>query len=465
MRKFLATLAFLLWPALGWAANCTITGKVYNPDGTPVANGQVHFNSMVQQTLQGGATVPPTQVSTGTGADGTIAPIGIVQGLQGQFVFCSPAQGGCGNPTPVLIPIASTADISSILIGIQLSSGGNVVASSLNVTGNSTMGGTLGVTGATTLSSTLTVTGATATGALTVTGNASVSGTLSAGATTMPSLTLTNNTSSLVTFPSGSITSVGGVQYVTGAHYNGTNWIADNATPLYFGQIPGSTMQYWGVDTGLTVGATFTPTPRLSLTNTYLNAEFDYNGGSILQVANYSAGTGALAYTRASNGTNVVDVGIWGTGYTASGFASPGRAYLAANGANGLLIEATGSGSNADVFLLANGNQVLLLGNNHFGTQRSGTAAPTAGTCGTGTGTVFTNSSDNAGYVQFNGTGATCSVNFALAWAQAPVCTCSPQSTPAGCAISSSASGIGMSFTTNIPSGQYVQWICQSAVP
>src|SRR5262245_41709748 len=131
MKKLLAALALLLWPTVLLAANCNITGKVYNPDGTPLANGQVNFYSIVQQTLQGGATVPPTQITTTTGTDGTIAPISIVQGLQGQFVFCSPSSGGCGNPTPVLIPIASSADIAQILIGIQLSSGGNVVANSL----------------------------------------------------------------------------------------------------------------------------------------------------------------------------------------------------------------------------------------------------------------------------------------------------------------------------------------------
>jgi len=240
-----------LWPVLAWATNCTITGQVFAPDGTPVKNGTVQFNSMVQQTLQGGVTVPPTQLSVATDSAGNMAPMSIMPGLQGQFVFCSPAQGGCGNATPVLIPVASTANIASILIGIQLSTGGNVIASSLNVSGNSTMGGTLNVTGATTLTS-LTATGTTGTGPLTVTGNASISGTLSAGATTLSTLTtsgiLTANGGLSITGhllsaggapPSVSCTAgtTGACPTISGTDNNGAITFADSGGGIWNGTI------------------------------------------------------------------------------------------------------------------------------------------------------------------------------------------------------------------------------------
>jgi len=473
MRKVLALLAFLLWPALGWAANCTITGKVYNPDGTPLSNGTVNFNSLVQQTLQGGATVPPTQITTTTGTDGTMAPITIVQGLQGQFVFCSPSSGGCGNPTPVLIPVAATADISSILIGIQLSSGGNVVASSLNVTGNSTMAGTLNVTGATTLGN-LTTTGPTAVGPLTVTGNsilngtinvsgAATVGTLTAGVTTMPSLTLTQTTGTAISFSQGSIISCCSVfDMAAGAHYNGSSWVADQTTASMV-QL-GSGALNVDIATGLTVGNTFTFTPYLTLTTTYLNGEFDYNGTSILQVANNNGGTAAIPLVRAANGTHVVDLAMPGTAYSTGScclFAAD-RAYLSSNGANGLLIESTGAAPNSNIWITApNGNQVVIGYGSHFDFARNGTASPTVSSCGSGA-TIAPYATDNAGWVQTGTSTSTCVLTFGAGWTVGnPACSCtSAQNT--WCSGATNGSQFSMAFGTPL-ANQVIMYQCLGA--
>lgn len=418
-KGLLLALAFLFWPALAFGAACTITGQVFNPDGTPLVNGTVQFNSIVQQTLQGGVTIPPTQISTTTDATGTLRPISIVQGLQGQFVFCSPATGGCGNPTPVLIPVASAADISAILIGIQLSSGGNVVASSLNVTGNSTMGGTLTVTGQTTLGaltasgatilqSTLAVTGNAGFSNVTASGTLSVTGAATLGAITAPSLALTGS----------------------GANLTGTIQMSG---PVGIGTAPSST---------------------LDIAN-------NQNATTKAHILNNSAGASAASMLEADNGSCVTDVGVFGTGATPSGspFYTASRGFVLGGCPNGLLIQAAGTA--AMLYLSApNGNNVIVPGNQHFGTSMTGVSThPTPGTCGSGP-AVTTTSTDNGGMITV-GTGSvtSCQVVFAAGFPNIPPCTCSSVTIGTWCTANPSTSGLTMTFGTSV-GGSNASWIC-----
>lgn len=107
-----------------WGATVTITGNVQNPDGTPMVNSTIQFNSVVTQILSGGIAVPPKVITTTTDANGALKPWAITQGLQGQFTFCNPAAGGCSPPTPALIPFASSATIATVLAGTALGGGG-----------------------------------------------------------------------------------------------------------------------------------------------------------------------------------------------------------------------------------------------------------------------------------------------------------------------------------------------------
>lgn len=86
----------------------------------------------------------------------------------------------------------------------------------------------------------------------------------------------------------------------------------------------------------------------------------------------------------------------------------------------------------------------------------TGTAAPTATTCGTGT--VTTHSNNVAG--QITATGATtCTVTFgAPAWSFTPFCTATDVTTAAALRISAaSATAITV---TNLTSGDVFNWVC-----
>jgi hypothetical protein len=412
VKKFLATLALLLWPALAFAANCTITGSVFNPDGTALANGTVQFDSIRQQTLQGGATIPRTTVSTTTNASGVMAALSLVQGIQGQFVFCSPSSGGCGSPTPVLIPIAASADISSILIGIQLSSGGNVVASSLNVTGNSTMAGTLTVTGQTSLGA-LNVSGAALlSGTLNVTGAAgfstiTASGTATLGAVTAPSLALTG----------------------TGVNLTGTIQMSG---PLGIGTVP---------------------TWTLDIAN-------NQNASTKAHILNNNAGTSVAALWEADNGTCQTDVGVFGTAATPSGspFYTANEGYVIGGCPNGLLIQAAGTA--AMLYLSApNGHNVEVVGNQHFLSTNNNVSHPTPGACGTGP-YVSPYATDESGFITAgSGTVTSCQVVFAAAFPQIPPCTCSTVTVGTWCTANPSTSGITLTTGANV-AGSNIAWHC-----
>jgi len=432
MRKLLATLAFLLWPALGWAANCTISGKVFNPDGSAIVNGTIQFDSVVQQTLQGGVTIPRTTISTITDATGAMRPIAIVQGIQGQFVFCAPSAGGCGNPTPVLIPVAASADISAILIGIQLSSGGNVVASSLNVSGNSTMGGTLTVTGLATLNGGLNVTGNTSlSGALNVTGATQL------GATTAPSLTLNGTTGNVLTFPNGSIDASGNIT-TTGTLHTGAATL---------GNVTGGVAQF----TQLGIGAA----PAWNL-----DVQVNQNATTEARVYNNNAGASAAAVLAGSNGTCETDMGTWGTGATPSGspFYTANRNFVLGGCPNGLLIQA--AGTSAMLYLSApNGNNVEVLGNQHFLSANNNVSHPTPGSCGTGP-SVTPASTDEAGFITAgSGTVTSCQVVFAAAFPQVPPCTCSTVTIGTWCTANPSTSGVTLTTGTSV-AGSNIAWHC-----
>ena len=421
MKRLLLTVAFLLLLApKAWSAGCTITGKVFNPDGSPLVNGTINFNSLVQQTLQGGVVVPITQLTGKTDATGTMSAMSIVQGLQGQFTFCSPQQGGCGNSTPVLIPIAATADISAILIGIQLSAGGNVVASSLNVSGDSTMGGKLAVTGQTTLGA-LTASGATILqSTLAVTGNAGFSNITASGTINATgALTAGASTLGAVTAPSLALTG-------SGANLTGT--IQMNG-PVGIGVAP-----VWSLDIANNQNAT-----------------------TEVHLLNNNAGTGAAATFEAANGTCVTDTGVFGSGATPSGspYYVANRSYVLSSCAPGLLIQAAGTG--AMLYLSApNGHQVQVLGNQHFGVSNNGVSVPSPGTCGSSPSVVGT-STDNAGIINVNGV-TSCQVVFAAGFPNTPACTCSSASIGTWCSANASTSGLTLTFGVSVTGS--ATWNC-----
>jgi hypothetical protein len=492
MRKLLATVAFLLLLAPRVWANCTITGTVFNPDGSPLVNGTVQFNSVVQQTLQGGAVIPPTQVSTPTNASGVMAPISLVPGLQGQFVFCSPAAGGCGNPTPVLIPIATTADISAVLIGIQLQTGANVNASNLNVSGNTTMGGTLVVGGATTLTSTLNVSGNTSVGgSLTVTGATQ----LGAPITLTAPITVAGN-GNVMMFSGGMLLSIpndgpgnpSNMVLTSGTHpqSSGSNlWIADSPYAEFITLYDGNIGEFFG--SGLTVGQPWYPnndgspgrsqylsvtsaamtleTGNLLVDNGQISTTQNQNSVTFVSTNNNAAGVGTAAVLRANNGTHVADLGMSGTSANLGGNFINDRGYVASNGAGGLLIEATGAGAGAALFLAApNANLVSIINGAHLSTTATGFAHPTASGCGAGGSGVAPYSTDNNGYVNTGAT-QTCTVTFAAGFTGGtPACVCSTQANTS-CSILANANGFGLAFGTPLPVNSWVSYICMGEGP
>lgn len=90
---------------------CTITGVVYGPSLTPVANATITFDSVVVQTVMSG-TIAPVVISTTTDANGMLAPISLVQGLSIQVTINNFA------PTAALVPYASSVDFSDLLDGV-----------------------------------------------------------------------------------------------------------------------------------------------------------------------------------------------------------------------------------------------------------------------------------------------------------------------------------------------------------
>jgi hypothetical protein len=499
MKTLVAVLAFLVLLAPRVWANCTITGTVFNPDGSPLANGTVQFNSVVQQTLQGGAVIPPTQVSTPTNASGVMAPISLVPGLQGQFVFCSPAAGGCGNPTPVLIPIATTADISSILIGIQLQTGANVNAASLNVTGNTTMGGSLVVGGPTTINNTLNVSGTTSVGgSLNVTGPSSLAATV-----TIPS---TSTTPTIMLFPNGagsiSSSTFSSIQWAEGTHLSASDiWIADATSANFIDAYGGIIQLYFGE--GLTVGSPWDPygggsgplasseinfvdpnyagisnagmgisVGNITLNNGGINvtggtagggivSNYATNGPAYIDTTNSSSGVSAAAVTRSSNGTHVADLGMVGLSGNLGGYFTYDRGYVSSNGAQGLLIEATGVGAGAKLYLGApNANEVRLLANAHFGVANDGVAGPTVASCGGSDYQLYGPPSDMAGWVRTGTTPNTgCQVTFAAGFATQPVCVCSTQAQGIGCSLLPGSGGFSVAFTQTV-TALWFSYIC-----
>lgn len=512
MKTLVALLILLLIPVLSWAATCTISGIVYNPDGSPLANGQVQFNSVVTQVLGGGASVPVQFITTTTDPHGNLKPFAVVQGLQGQFVFCNPMAGGCSAPTPGLIPISATADISAILAGIQLASGGNVSANSLNVTGNTTLGGTLVVTGLSTFNGGLSLTGAANAcfadlgcwGSTGIVGLTHLGiGTLSAVAGVRAQLGNLAIASALAA--SDALGTNINTNMSSGVHQNtGGQWIADISYPMFFTQGsnvtngPEQSFMAWGPQTigqpldlthrvqymalrGNTPGSASGPglwvesggiytinggiTANGGTLGSGLAANYNYNGPTYV-VSNNTDSTDAsvAAVHRAWNGSYVTDLAITGVNANLGGWFTANRGYVASNAPNGLLLEATGSGANAKLYLAApNANQISVIGNNHFGFERDGVSnPPTAGSdCGGGA-AVTAYSTDNAGYVQVTASTTHCTVTFgggAIA-ATTPVCMCNGYSAGGTCTAVGGASGVALNFNPAMAPSTYVPWLC-----
>jgi hypothetical protein len=507
VKAFFAALAFLLLAPCAWGAQCTITGQVFNPDGTPLANGTVQFNSVVQQTLQGGATIPPTQVSTGTDPQGNIGAFSLVQGLQGQFTFCSPSAGGCGNPTPVLIPVSATADISAILIGIQLSSGGNINGANLNLTGNAIIGGSLQVTGPATFNGPAVFDANACFADQGCWGTGGIVSVTHVGIGAIPALSATQlqvgNTAILSTI--GTPDSLGtniNMNFASGVHMNSAGqWIADVSYPMWFNQVSAvanGAENGWMAFGPQTIGQPISLTNRVQYmalrSNTpgnqsgpglflesggidVINGGITANGGSLgtgITLIHYQNGptiiqsqntdgndpnSAALVRTYNSAG-HVNDLGMTGGQANLGGFFTADRGYVASNGANGLLLEATGAGAGAQLFLSApNSNLVAVIGNQHFAIENNGVSVPhVVGTCGGG-GQMASNAADVTGSVDVGPNPDTsCVIQIASSWNSAS-CVCSTR-TNTWCSINPSNSGFTMQFGAALTG--WVSWICLS---
>jgi hypothetical protein len=315
------------------------------------------------------------------------------------------------------------------------------------------------------MNNTLTVSGATATGPLTVTGNGSVSGTLSAGASTFPQITLTNAQPTIeFTAAGGHIQAASGaMQWSVGSHYNGSAWIADQTSAAVI--TLGTGGQTFYLDSGLTVGSSYGPTPTLSA-GTSLLFDRDQNAYTLVQVENNNAGSGANAALRAWSGTtggnHIVDVAMPSSAFSTGACClfTADRAYLSSNAGNGLLIESSGAGATANLYLTApNGNQVVIAYGSHLDFAMYGsTYKPTVTACGTGA-TMAPYSTDNAGYVQ-TGASGNCTVVFGAGWTVGtPACHCTAQAAT-WCSGVANGSSFAMTFGTALGAGTWVAYTC-----
>ena len=105
-------------------ALCTITGQVFNPDGSPLVNGTVQFDSVIVQIV-GGFPINPTFISTTTDANGNLVAIALPMGLVVQVTICPPVNkgGNASAPFQVIIPFTTTANLGEMSLGMKLAAG------------------------------------------------------------------------------------------------------------------------------------------------------------------------------------------------------------------------------------------------------------------------------------------------------------------------------------------------------
>jgi hypothetical protein len=148
------------------------------------------------------------------------------------------------------------------------------------------------------------------------------------GTVTIPTLLLTSaNPTQLffssATTPTAAFSSSGGPGWSLsgGAHYNGTNWVADATTPTVYSAT--SSGYGWYLDSGKTVGSTYTPTALAGLTTSGLSLD-----SGTYQLSGVQIDSTALSDSMAAPFTPLLEFG----GSTAGITYSTQTAYIAKSG-------------------------------------------------------------------------------------------------------------------------------------
>lgn len=133
VRKLVFLVLLLCWASAAIAAQCSLTGQVFNIDGTPCANCTITMNPVTQQPLVTGGTSYTLQpISTTTDANGNLAAVSLPQGL---IVLITVSENGAtfGGYTAI-VPFMSAATFTQLNQGISTQPL-NVLASSQPPTG------------------------------------------------------------------------------------------------------------------------------------------------------------------------------------------------------------------------------------------------------------------------------------------------------------------------------------------
>lgn len=142
----------------------------------------------------------------------------------------------------------------------------------------------------------------------------------------------------------------------TDSAYIDSNAYLYSLTRLYISGASVNEIPYFASGGFFTRNSTFTFTPSVSLT-----AGFSANSSTDVTTYNSSAGASAMSRFISGNGSTNISVGIYGTGYSTSGFVNADRAFIATSAANGIYYSSSNA-SGAHYFLIAgtgSGNEVV----------------------------------------------------------------------------------------------------------
>lgn len=164
----------------------------------------------------------------------------------------------------------------------------------------------------------------------------------------LPNIASTSLYFGSATAPAGSLTAVGSpnINVAAGAHYNGTTWIADNATPLIMSGFSGGWQ--FTEDTGQTVGATYTPTKIFGINTGGASAQINVNGGAGLGAQNLSTGNNAAGQVTAQSNSHSTTLLQYGPGYNANPFFPPNAAAIETDSPNALYFGSYVNSTNLD---------------------------------------------------------------------------------------------------------------------
>ncbi len=117
-RRFIVPILFFALAGTAYATTCSLSGQVFNVDGTPCANCTITLNPVTQQPLTpGGTTYSSQPVSTQTDANGNMTAIALPQGL---IVNVTISENGAtfGGYTAI-VPFMSSATFTQMNQGIS----------------------------------------------------------------------------------------------------------------------------------------------------------------------------------------------------------------------------------------------------------------------------------------------------------------------------------------------------------